>query len=390
MGFEEVSKMEQRLEMVEAVVAKRVTVTDASMMWGVSRQTIHGWVKRFLLEGEPGLADRSSRPRSSPAQMPWRLESRIVEMRLAHRRWGARRIRAELKRAGVNNVPAQSSIHAALIRNNLIQAKPKAQKSTRRFVRSAPGELLQVDAKDVFLTNGTKVHVLSFLDDHSRYCCAAQATTALECAAAIEVFDLVVNVHGLPYSVLADNGSCFTGRTKRTVNAFERHLWGFGVVTLNGRPYHPQTQGKVERYHGTLGDWLVDYGPYDDIESLQRSLDEFRHDYNDLRPHQGINDDTPAERLGASPWKTADPDANHEKRLRHSVRVTQNNGRLGYGEWVFNLGKVWAKQPIELFDYGHIIEIWSAEGSLLHKFDPLNEPGNINLTGKPGNRSVRG
>jgi transposase InsO family protein len=386
MGFEEVSKLQQRQEMIETVMQKRMTVSEACKFWGVSRDTFYVWLRRFNELGSDGLIERSSRPRTSPNKMDWRIESEIVALRKKHKRWGARRIRAELKRAGWQGVPAVSSIHIALIRNGVIATESKASPATKRFEREQPGELLQIDGKEVVLTTGQIVHVVSTLDDHSRYCSSAIVAESLDCESAIEAFEQAVIECGFPFSVLADRGSCFTGKTKKTVNAFERHLWGYGVITLNGRPYHPQTQGKIERYHRTLGEWLEDFGPFRTTDELQRTVDEFRHDYNHLRPNQALNDDTPAERLAMKPWKPADSSANSNLRQRSSIRISQADGRLVYGDWKFGFGKTWAKHPFEVIDFGHIIEIKDGNGDLVTKFDPRTEPGHIRFDTAPSPR----
>src|SRR5687767_9911968 len=249
MRFEGVSRVQQRQQMLDAVERGELTVTEACRLWGVSRQTFYVWRRRRDGEGDGGLGNRSSRPRRSPGRMAPTLESLIVDMRRAHPRWGARRIRAELRRRGV--------------------------------------ELWQTDAKEWHLSDGTVVQVVSVLDDHSRLCGAVRAFAALSCEAAIEVFDAAAAALGEPEGVLSDRGGVFTGRSSGCVNAFERHLWALGVCTLNGRPYHPQTRGKVERYHRTLGEWLADGGPFADLGALDASLAAFRHDYNHARPPPG-------------------------------------------------------------------------------------------------------
>jgi len=273
--------------MLDAVERGELTVTEACRLWGVSRQTFYVWRRRRDGEGDGGLGNRSSRPRRSPGRMAPTLESLIVDMRRAHPRWGARRIRAELRRRGVEPLPARSSVHRALVRNGLVAERRREPPAVRRFVRRRANELWQTDAKEWHLSDGTVVQVVSVLDDHSRLCGAVRAFAALSCEAAIEVFDAAAAALGEPEGVLSDRGGVFTGRSSGCVNAFERHLWALGVCTLNGRPYHPQTRGKVERYHRTLGEWLADGGPFADLGALDASLAAFRHDYNHARPPPG-------------------------------------------------------------------------------------------------------
>jgi transposase InsO family protein len=299
--------MEQRRAMLEAVDRGDLTVTEACKMWGVSRQTFYVWRRRRDGEGDAALENRSSQPRRSPARIAALLEGQIVDMRKAHRRWGARRIRVELRRRGVTPIPARSTVHQALVRNGLVrESPPQPPAAVINFVRSRTNELWQMDAKQVELRDGTTVEVISVLDDCSRYCGHVEAFPALSSEAACDVFDTAASELGLPESVLCDNGAIFTGRVKSCVNRFERHVWGHGVYTLNGRARHPQTQGKVERYHRTLGEWLDDHGPFDTIDALNASLVLFRHDYNHERPHQGHGmNDRPPPRRSPLPSKLA-------------------------------------------------------------------------------------
>ena len=365
--------MQQRRAMLDVVDRGELTVSEACRLYRCSRQTFYEYRRRRVLDGDAGLENRSSRPRRSPGRIDALLEARIVAMRRAHRRWGARRIRVELVRAGVVCPPARATIHGVLIRNGLVRpvaAQPKPE--VRRFRREHPNELWQTDAKDVLLRDGVKVHVISELDDHSRLCAWLWAFPSLSAAAAIKVFDAASSAYGLPESVLADRGVIFTGLTAQCVNEFERHLWSVGVYTLNGRGYHPQTQGKVERYHRTLNEWLVDHGPFDTIDDLNASLVEFRHDYNDERPHQGdgMNDRTPAEVFSATDRAGVDPAKALERCRRETVRRSTATGNIAYADWIIGLGRVWARTEVRVIDYGSIIEIYSADSDLIRQVKP--------------------
>lgn len=370
MRFTGVSTVKQRGDLLRAVDEGGLKVTEACRLWGISRETYYFWRRRFEAEGEAGLEDRAPTPKSMPGRMSSDLEARIVSMRTAHKRWGARRIRTELRRSGMTSPPARSTIHRVLVRNNLVNNTPSEPVASKRFERARPGELVQTDAKEVVLTTGKKVHVVSVLDDHSRYCCAAVVRESLDCESAIAAFDAAVAECGLPYCTLADNGSYFTGRLKNSVNFFERHLWGYGVLTINGRTYHPQTQGKAERYHRTLSEWIEDHGPFETVEQLQASVDEFRHDYNNLRPHQGIGDITPAERLAQTPWMGPDPEGTADRRVRSSIRKVGSNGNLQYADWSIGLGSAWAKRSVKVVDYGHVIEVRDEDDQVVRKVEP--------------------
>jgi transposase InsO family protein len=372
MRFEGVSRMEQRRAMLEAVDRGDLTVTEACRMWGVSRETFYVYRRRRAVEGDVGLENRSSRPHRSPGKIsPW-IEAQVVDLRRAHPRWGARRIRVELRRREVKMIPARSTVHRVLVRNGLVKAAPRAETAVVRFVRPRANELWQMDAKEVALRDGTPVQVFSALDDCSRYCGDVRTFPVLSSPAACEVFDAAVAELGLPESVLCDNGAIFTGRVKHCVNLFERHVWAHGVYTLNGRARHPQTQGKIERYHRTLNEWIHEHGPFDTIGQLNTSLLGFRHHYNHERPHQGdgMDDRTPAETFAAAVKATINPTLAAERCRRETVRRTTPTGNVGYGEWTIGLGRAWGRTQVRIIDYGATIEINSVDDDLIRTVKP--------------------
>ncbi len=371
MRMEGVSRVEQRLDMVRAPERYGLTVTETCQLWGVSRATFYFWRARFEAEGAAGLEDRSSRPHRSPGRVSFRVENVIVDLRQAHPRWGARRLRAELARRGHPQPPATSTIHQVLVRHGLVIPPPPAEPAAKiRFERERPNELWQMDAKGFVVTDGTGVEIISTLDDHSRLCCALQAVTGpAHGADAIAVFDAACVQWGVPYSVLCYRATMFTGRRTGTVSTFERHLWTRGVLTINGRPYHPQTQGKIERYHRTLGEWLMDNGPFADLTALNHALAAFQHEYNQERPHQSLADATPLERWQATPPRLPDPQGTADRRSRQALRTTTDRGTLRWGEWTIGLGRAWGNTKVKVVDLGSMIHVYAGD-ELIRSVEP--------------------
>jgi transposase InsO family protein len=372
-----VSVQQQRLEMVTAV-DRGVRVTDICQVYGVSRETFYKWRRRWLKQGLEGLADRSSRPLQPAGMVAASLERKIVEMRTAHRRWGPRRIAAELRREGICP-PARSTIGTILHRNGLVDdtrsGEPPAEQITR-FERARANELWQMDATDFDLADGTKVQIVTCVDDHSRLCPGLYPTLALTTEATIAAFDTAgCNGYGLPYSVLSDNGTEFTSRMTGGVGPFERHLWQLGIPTLNGRPYHPQTQGKVERFHATihqwLDDWQAEHGPIVDLATLDGALELFRIDYNTNRPHQAFDDDRiPQDVFNAADKAAPDPEGTAHLRKRTTVRHTAYNGNLSYADWTIGVGMAWANTIVVITDYGSHIDLHHPDGTLIRTVKP--------------------
>jgi transposase InsO family protein len=381
MRREGLGRVEQRLDMVTAPERFGLTVTEVAQLWGVSRPTYYFWKDRYEAEGLAGLEDRPSTPQRSPGRMHHQTESAIVAMRTAHPRWGARRIRVELLRRDGRS-PARSTVHRVLVRNHLVVPIPAPPPSLQRFERSAPNELWQMDWLEYELADGTVAHVGSVIDDHSRYCGASRAVAGADGDTSVAVFDAAVAELGFPCCILTDRGSEFTGRGTQTVSDFERHLWPLGVLTINGRGYHPQTQGKIERWHRTLREWLDDHGPFADLEALNAELGRFRHHYNHERPHQGIDDQIPAERWAATPVAQPDAASTADRRRRECLRSTGTNGNVRYAGWIVVLGRAWANTKVKIIDTGDRITITDGGDTVVRTVVP--DPAlKVLATGRP-------
>ena len=304
--------MEQRYQAVLEVQAG-VPVVDVAQRFGVSRQAVHRWKRRYESGGLEALADRSKRPKSSPWQVPGEVEALVCEMRRTHPRWGPRRIRAELAKRpgfidGTLRVPHRSSIYRILVRFDLLTVKPRRRKRSeyKRWQRDAPMELWQLDiVGSCFLTDGRELKVVTGIDDHSRYCVIAAVVPRATARAVCTAFVQALREFGCPQQVLSDNGKQFTGRFGKPRPAevlFERICRRNGIETILTKPRSPTTTGKVERFHQTLqADCFQAHGPFRDVAAAQAAVDAFRGEYNRDRPHQALDDATPASRFWPVP-----------------------------------------------------------------------------------------
>jgi transposase InsO family protein len=285
------------------------SVAEVCRRRGISRQTYYVYRRRYLAEGVAGLRPRSRRPRSSPGQIVADLESVLCSLRKRHPRWGARRLRAELARLGIDP-PAVSTIHQALKRNYLVAPQPqRPRKARKRFEREVANDLWQIDATQVKLAQGGTAWVVDCLDDHARFLLSALACPAPTGEAAWTCFMDAAAGYGLPRQLLSDNHTSFTGRRFGVTVAFERKLAQVGVQLINAAPAHPQTLGKLERFHRTLKEWLEDEGPAVDLDQLQLLLDRFRPHYK-----------TPSVRIKGSATKRPPTATAPSGRVRSSSR----------------------------------------------------------------------
>jgi transposase InsO family protein len=363
--LEVVTMAELRLNLLLEAVRSGETVTEICRRFHISRDTYYRYRRRYLAEGRAGLQDRSRRPKASPARMNPELEAAIRAMRTDHPRWGARRIRGELERRGVAP-PAVSTIHQALRRGGLVASHPpKRRPALKRFEREISNDLWQIDATRIRLHPRGTAWVLDTIDDHSRYLLAATAAKAPTGEAAWDCFEEAASRYGLPRQVLSDNGLCFSGRLHGVEVEFERSLRELGVEPITAGPYHPQTLGKLERFHRTLKVWVTDEGPALDLVHLQELLDAFRHHYNRQRPHQGIANLTPAERYAfAPPVAEAPASLGVDERGEpvyppHSlVRSVTRVGNVGFEGKQITVGKRWAGARVRIVPMNGLVHIF--------------------------------
>jgi len=194
-----------------------------------------------------------------------------------------------------------ATIWRVLSRRGFVTPQPqkRPRSSWRRFQAELPNECWQADTTHWALANGSDVEILNVLDDHSRLLVASRAFRTAKAADVVETFHLGAAELGVPASMLTDNGAIFTAESRNGACAIELELLALGVTYKHSRPYHPQTCGKVERFHQTLKKWLTKQRPARSITQLQGQLDRFRRYYNQQRPHRAIGRRTPAQAFAA-------------------------------------------------------------------------------------------
>jgi transposase InsO family protein len=339
---------------VGAVEGQAVNVSAVCREAGVSRKTFYKWVDRYRSGGLDGLAERSRRPVTSPQRVSGELEDVVV------------RVRKELGDAGLDHgattiqwhlgghpdmagcqVPSVATVHRILVRRGLVTPQPKKRpkSSWKRFEAAAPNERWQIDETKWVIVSGV-VSVFNIVDDHSRVAMRSRACEEATGVEAWATFMQASEVWGLPAGVLSDNGLCFSGKIRGFEVLFEANLRDAGVQPRTGRPYHPQTTGKVERFQQTLKKWLRRQPLAADLAELQAQLDEFTRIYNHERPHQGIARQIPIDRWNAGIAATpADRPLEHPAPRRLAPATIGADGKLRAGRFLIQIGVAWANQP---------------------------------------------
>ena len=213
----ELRVVDQRVSAVHEVL-DGATVVGVAARYGVSRQTVHRWLRKYADDGVVGLVDGSPVPASCPHQMPAVIEARIIEMRHDHPGWGPRTIGHQLAREGFDPVPAKTSIYRCLVRHRLISpvARRRKRADYRRWERARSMELWQMDITGgVRLADGTRPSIVTGIDDHSRFCVSALVVARATAKPVCDALALAMRTHGIPEAVLTDNGEVFTNRFGR-------------------------------------------------------------------------------------------------------------------------------------------------------------------------------
>lgn len=285
--------------MILSVLHDGLTPTQAALRFGVSRRQIHRLLARYKSGGLEALEPRSRRPKSNPRALTKELRGEIIALRRHLLAQGLDAGAASIAwhlREGKSPTPALSTIWRILRVEGLVTPEPKKRPKAyiTRFEALQPNETWQSDFTHWRLKDGRDVEIINWLDDHSRLLLSCTAFKAITGAIVIETFNQCRNEYGTPFSTLTDNGNVYTARFSQGKNGFEYLLSELDVVQKNGSPAHPQTQGKIERFHQTLKKWLSEQETAKDLIELQHQLDEFRILYNTQRPHRALAMRTPA------------------------------------------------------------------------------------------------
>lgn len=370
---------------VTAVLVEGRSKSEVARAYGLSRRWVITLVERYLAEGEAGLAPRSRRPHHSPGRTPAAVEDEVITIRKELDRGGheagAATIAAHLERR-YGRAPAVSTIRRILSARGFVTAQPhkRPNSSYVRFQAEQPNERWQLDITHWALADGTPVEILDVIDDHSRLCLDSHAQRTFKGPDVDRRFRTTAAEYGNPASLLSDNGAVFTGAPRRAGRvALEITLAMLDIRFDHSRPYHPQTRGKVERFHQTLKKWLAHQPPATSLRQLQRQLDAFRRYYNEMRPHRALHRRTPASAYAARPkaLPTGKPVDTGHWRTRHNridpsgVFTLRHNSRLHH----IGVGRRYTGTRILVLVHDLDIRVLTTDGELLRelRLDPTRD-----------------
>lgn len=371
MPWKECCTMSLRQEFIMFALNETSNIRQLCSRFGISAKTGYKWINRYLQEGsEKSLQDRSRRPRKSPTRTANAIEEAVLGIRKEHPAWGGRKIKARLLMLGYNYVPAASTVTNILKRHNLIDPEEAKKHSPwKRFERDNPNSLWQMDFKGHFPTEKGRCHPLTILDDHSRFSLGIKACGNEKTETTTEKLTDVFQNYGLPDCMLMDNGSPW--RDGDHFTKFSIWLIRLGIDVIHGRPVHPQTQGKDERFHKSLNIEVIKNRHFRDLDHCQYHFDKWRNIYNTERPHEALDMKTPAQRYQMSKRSFPEKLEAIEYGPNDIIRKVQDKGNISYHGKPFFIGKAFYGYPVALRN--------TAEDGILDVYFSHKKVAQINL-----------
>ena len=312
---------------------------------GITRRTGYKWLERSKITND--LSDRSHARKVIGNKTNFELENIILALRKDNPGWGAKTLRKVLENQGYEDLPCVKTFNNILKRNDCITKEESLKhKAFVSFEKEHCNEMWQTDFKGEFLTKDhNKCFPLDIIDDHSRFLIKIKALTSTA-NAVIPCFKEAFYEYGMPNSILSDNGAQFAG-FRQGYTQFEKWLMNNNILPIHGRIKHPQTQGKIERFHRTMKNELLNHNDFIDVNDADFALQNWRIKYNNIRPHEALNMKCPAEVYTPSDRTYTDEVKKYEYGGQHHVIKVNSWGYVRFDKWQVYLSETMINEYIE-------------------------------------------
>jgi transposase InsO family protein len=360
MSWEVKPVSELRLTFVHQVLTLHRPVATACHDFGISRKTGYKWLRRYRYASDSGLGDRSRRPQHSPARTDPTLEQAILQVR-DHYGWGPRKIHAYLNNNGLSGCCTRTVANVLRRHGRIVPQPQPAPSPVQFFERGHPHELWQCDFKGPLEIGRRALHPFTVIDDHSRYLLAVQPCPDKTMRVAFDILWEAFGEFGLPERILCDNAFGSPQPDVPGVSWFEARLIRLGIETSHGRPYHPQTQGKVERLHETLEAEVWPHVRRDTVAHFQEDVERWRREvYNPIRPHESLGDQPPVSRFGPSPRRRPERLPEVDYAIGSELRRVHGSGHILWRGCKIRVGSGLVDDRVRVEDRGHELGIYYA------------------------------
>lgn len=376
MPWESKTVEEKRIAFV-ITVQKEGNMSAVCREFGISRRTGYKWLKRY--EAGENMSDRSRAPTSNSRRISSDIEEKILKLRTENPGWGAKTLKRVLEDQGETDIPCAKTVNNILLRNGCISAENSEKRIPYiRFEKERCNEMWQTDFKGEFLMkNGRYCYPLDIIDDHTRFLIQITPTESTA-NFVIGCFERAFREYGLPDSILSDNGAQFAG-FRHGFTKFEKWLMNHDVLPIHERIRHPQTQGKIERFHRTLKEELLAHTKFEDIIDADNKLQLWREKYNTVRPHSALNMQCPAQVYTPSQRLYIEEIKPYEYSGEFRLIKVNNWGYIRFDKWQIYLSETMSGERIEIrpdvisdsfnlcYRNFRIASISAIDGSLIHR-----------------------
>lgn len=350
MPWKEISPMTQKITFLELFLSEQYTVVDLADLFSISRKTAYKWIERYYKQGIEGLEEMSRQPLQSPKAISLEMETKILQIREKFPVWGARKLKKYLENQGLESLPSESTFNRILKKNGCISPENSAKRQKFiRFEHAKPNDLWQMDFKGFFKINNIRCNPLTILDDNSRFAiCLESCHNQTETTVKQKLINTFRD-YGLPSRMTMDNGAPW-GSSGRNYTRLSVWLMRLGIIVSYSRPFHPQTQGKDERFHKTLKEELLTRKKFESLAHAQNEFNLWRRVYNFERPHEGINLERPSDRYLPSPRKYPEilPEIEYDK--DEDVRKVHSRGFISFQGHDYYIGEAFANSYVAVRD----------------------------------------
>lgn len=357
MSWKEKTVEQSRMEFVVEAVSGEKSISQLCREYGISRPTAYKWMERYRTGGT--MRDKSHTANRHPNRTCAETEALILQVRAQHPTWGGRKILRYLKERGREDLPAASTATAILKRSGCISPEESAKHTPYiRFQRSEPNQLWQMDFKGHFaMTDGVRCHPLTMTDDCSRKLLCLDAYDNEQWKSVEKSLLRVFSQHGLPDAILSDNGAPWADSCNG-YTPYEIWMMQLGILPIHGRPLHPQTQGKEERFHRTLKEDVLKRYAISNLTEAQRIFDDYLVEYNTERPHAALDYDVPEKRYRVSSRPLPDAWGEPEYDTGRTLRKVNCKGYLSIQSHRYYLSESFAGKLLELcFTPGDLVDV---------------------------------
>ena len=341
--------MSQRQRLIEQLLLPNANVSEICKFFKVSRKTAYKWLSRYRLGGLSSLVDRSKKPVSNPNRSSPEMEARIVQLHHENPYWGPRKLRDCLLHVqNMSDVPSHTTLGRVLKRQDCqVITSNKSKPATLRFEREQPNDLWQMDFKGSFMTGDRRCYPLTILDDCSRF---SISLIACENETSDTVRRHLINIFhefGLPAQINVDNGNPWGSADLTSYTSLQIWLMKLGIKVTHSAPFHPQTNGKDERFHRTLKLEVLHQKSYSKNE-IQDVFNAWRHKYNHERPHEALNGRPPAHKYHVSSRRFTEQPIPFEYQDGIPKKVHNSNGTFRFKGECFKAGKAFNGEYIAI------------------------------------------